>query len=166
MARVAGALVGRRAVRVEAAALARGHAPPEHVLNEALAARALPRRRAVAAHAATLAVRRTQAAVLRGAEALRALADGAGARPVEAAVRAGVDAVARQVVHLVAQAAAHPRRGAVAPHGAALGALGFAAAVAALGVAGAAAAHLHQVQLGRSTGAGLAGDIAGCRHVT
>lgn len=56
--RVAGALVGPRAVRVQTAALARGHAACEHILDEALAARAHPRRRAVAAHASALAVRR------------------------------------------------------------------------------------------------------------
>lgn len=60
---VAGAVVRPRAVRVQTPALAGGHAAPEHVLDEALVACAHARSRAVAADAATLAVRRAQPAV-------------------------------------------------------------------------------------------------------
>ena len=60
-------------------------------------------------------------------------------------MRAGVDAVARQVVDLVAQAAAQPRGRAVAADGAAQRALGVAAAVPVLRVALTAAPHLHEV---------------------
>lgn len=73
-------------------------------------------------------------------------------------MRAGVDAVAGQVVHLVPQAATDAGRGAVAADGAAPGALGLTAAVAALRIAVAAAAHLHQVQRHAAGAAGLQGS--------
>lgn len=94
-ARLARALVGRRAVRVDAAAPARGHAPAEQVLDEAGQALAHARRRAVAPEAgAGLAVWRAQSAALDGAVALRARAR------AHAAARALLeDREAREAVH-------------------------------------------------------------------